>query len=333
MTKVPFFFPAPTPIFFRKQGLFKNPKNKAFVDWCFERCSPDERTIFHCNIKIILKPYQFIFGRNVCSEETGLTENEVRTQQERWENAGYLKKTTNKSTGKTTNRFTVYEWSMSEFIKTDHQPNNQQNHFETTNRPPTDHHNQEEEISRSKEYHHPFPSSKDSPKRLDELNEDFLKKEKEEKQIEIYRNDEDEHLVKMTQKVLDECLSVKGSLDSVKKSVEFIMKAPSRKKEISNWPNALRTWKVEPTVKSRVHSSEEIAIRLAALNENSSPWTCEIARNPLKDERGLSFYPTMGQCQQIFISFSDPEFESKCRKLCQEKKLRFNVVNEMASAI
>lgn len=128
MSDTPFFYHSPTPRYFRDNGLFKNPKNKAFVDWCFERCCPETREIFHDNQKLTLHPYQFIFGRAVCMEETGLTEDEIRTQQKRWEKQGFLKKAPNK----TPNRFTVYEWVLTCFIKT----NPQQNPRCTPNKPP-----------------------------------------------------------------------------------------------------------------------------------------------------------------------------------------------------
>lgn len=105
--KIPFIFLSPIPKFFKDKGLLKNPKNAAFLLWCFERCSYEPREVIHDNQKITLQPYQFIFGRVTCSEETGLTEDEVRTQQKRYENLFYLKKAPNK----TPSRFTIYEWS------------------------------------------------------------------------------------------------------------------------------------------------------------------------------------------------------------------------------
>lgn len=98
--------------------------------WCFDRCYYETREIIHDNQVITLKPYQFIFGRRVCSEETGLTDNEIRHQQNLYERLFYLKKSTNK----TTNRFTIYEWSTEVFSQSHHQQNNQY----TTNKQPTE---------------------------------------------------------------------------------------------------------------------------------------------------------------------------------------------------
>lgn len=128
--KIPFIFLSPIPKFFKEKGFLKNPKNAAFLLWCFERCSYEVREIFHDNQLITLQPYQFIFGRRVCCDETGLTDNEIRHQQKLWEMLHFLKKGTNK----TPNRFTVYEWSTECFSLIHHQ----QNHQQTTNSPPTE---------------------------------------------------------------------------------------------------------------------------------------------------------------------------------------------------
>lgn len=127
--KIPFIFLSPIPKFFKDKGFLKNPKNAAFILWCFERCSYEAREIIHDNQKITLQPYQFVFGRVTCSEETGLTEDEVRTQQKRYENLFYLKKAPNK----TPSRFTIYEWSTELFCNI----NPQVNHQVTPKSPPS----------------------------------------------------------------------------------------------------------------------------------------------------------------------------------------------------
>lgn len=100
------------PSYFREVGIFKSPNNLVFVFWCFERLSPETRITYEKSIKIELKQNQFIFTRVKCVEETGLTENEVRTQQERWEKWGFLKKIPNNAP----NKFTIYEWDMSHIL-------------------------------------------------------------------------------------------------------------------------------------------------------------------------------------------------------------------------
>lgn len=338
MSKIPFYFSPPTPKFFRDKGLLKNPKNLAFVTWCFERCFHEERIIFHDNAKITLEPYQFIFGRMVCSNETGLTENEVRTQQEKWENYGYLKKITGKTTNKTTKRFTVYEWVLTDIIKNDHQQNHQQNHQVTTKRPPSDHHNQEEEIIRIEKDHHPSPSSKVVLIPKDDLiDDDFFKNEEKNTQhncnyqdipqgkiTEIYRNDAKNHLVQMTQVMLDECITIKGSLEAVKEHVEAVMNSPGRKSEIYNWPQVMVSWKVKKSFIPKMKENEAMSERLEREHENSSGWRCQVYFDRKKDQKGILFYSThsTGNGETVFFSFSDPDFKKNVSKTLRDKYMQ-----------
>ncbi len=305
MAEIPFYFHAPTPRFFRDNGLFLNPKNKAFVDWCFERCSPEERIVFHDSKKITLKPYQFIFGRVICSEETGLTENEVRTQQLRWESLGFLKKTTNK----TTNRFTLYEWVLIAFLRNDHQQNNQQ----TTNKPPTNHHNQEDKIERSKESH----QSLDAPKVTDDFS--FEKKEKITKgKIEIYPGEF------ISQETLDACIAIKGSQESVSYAIGYILRHPSRKSKIRDWPSTLAKWEIKSDIKPKIKENEEMGQRLENEHGNSHGWRCEMHTDRKKELKGVLFYNSVstGNSEPVFIPFVDLEFKEKASKILREKNMQ-----------
>ena len=111
MSEIPYFFETPIPINFRRDGWFSTDNTLKFVTWAFSRCSSIEREICHDSQRIVLKPFQFIFGRRICSTETNMSEMEVRIQQKRMEDAGFLRKTTNK----TPNRFTIYEWVTEAF--------------------------------------------------------------------------------------------------------------------------------------------------------------------------------------------------------------------------
>lgn len=122
-----------TPSFFRKNGWFKSDNTFKFVSWCFARCYSIEREVFHDGRNIPLKPFQFIFGRFVCSRETNMSEDEVRTQQKIMEKEGLLKKCPNK----TPKRFTIYEWVTTRFSENNTQVNPQQ----TPNKPPSNPHN------------------------------------------------------------------------------------------------------------------------------------------------------------------------------------------------
>ncbi len=142
MSKIPFEFDI-VPAFFRKNGWFKSDNTFKFVSWCFSRCSSIEKEVFHDNQMLRMKPFQFIFGRYKCSEQTNMSEMEVRTQQNLMEKSGLLKKSPNK----TPNRFTIYEWVTDRFSENNNQVNNQQ----TTNKQPTNNHKQEEQKIDTKE--------------------------------------------------------------------------------------------------------------------------------------------------------------------------------------
>src|ERR1700722_3621000 len=137
MSKILFEFDI-VPSFFRKNGWFQSDNTFKFVSWCFSRCSSVEKDVFHDNQTLRMKPFQFIFGRYKCSEQTNMSEMEVRTQQNLMEKSGLLKKSPNK----TPNRFTIYEWVTERFSENNNQVNNQQ----TTNKQPTNNHKQEEQI-------------------------------------------------------------------------------------------------------------------------------------------------------------------------------------------
>lgn len=328
MSEIPFYFPAPTPLYFRKEGHFNNPKNKAFVDWCFERCSPSQRVIHHDSQKIILKPYHFIFGRLECSEETGLTENEVRTQQKRWENYGFLKKATNK----TPNRFTIYEWVLTYFSKYNHQ----QNHQETTKKPPTNHHNQEEEKKRSIDDHQPYPSSNLESELTDdfsiknEISTEEIESESAQHNIKYRSENEPPQLIEVVRGVLisqddlAKCIAIKGSEESVKYAIEYIMRSPGRKRKIADWPNALSKWEIKDDIKPRIKENEEMAKRLAKLHENNKSWSCRVQVDRNKHQKGILFYldSSVGNPESYFIPYTDPEFKEKVTKLLRDKKMQ-----------
>ncbi len=107
MSHIDYFFDLPPPRYFREKGFFLDLHNLSFITWCFSRCSLEARSISYNGCNIFLMPYQFIFGRKVCVKETGLTEKQIRIQQNKWEELGLLKKVENENK----NKYTIYEWS------------------------------------------------------------------------------------------------------------------------------------------------------------------------------------------------------------------------------
>ncbi len=120
VSKIPFEF-IPIPRYFYETGWLKSAKSAVFIFYCFSLCSKEGKTIYHDHREICLPPYHFIFGRKSFSISTGLTEDEIRTQQKKLEKAGLLQKAPNK----TPNRFTIYKWVVGRFIKNNPQENTQ----------------------------------------------------------------------------------------------------------------------------------------------------------------------------------------------------------------
>lgn len=129
MSKLNYQFAA-IPLKFIINGMIKNHNAFIFMSWCISKCSNEVREVVESNTLIKLEPYQFIFKLKDCSEETGLTFNKVRTQQKNMSNNLYIEKSTNK----TTNKFTIYRLLTDSFSIEDHK----QNHKQTTNKPQTE---------------------------------------------------------------------------------------------------------------------------------------------------------------------------------------------------
>lgn len=153
MSKIPYAFDTPIPKYFREKGWFKSDNCLKFVTWAFARCSHVEHDICYDNQNITLKPFQFIFGRFKCSEETNMSEREVRTQQKNMESAGFLKKVTNR----TPNRFTIYEWVTDCFSISNDQVKDQR---ATNKRPTSDHNLDSKDLKDAKDHQPQTPSEK-----------------------------------------------------------------------------------------------------------------------------------------------------------------------------
>ncbi len=141
MSQIPYNFPLPIPNYLWKHDWFKpEPTGKYFkrlyfVQWCLSRCSTKKRTIFFSHKFIELEPFEFIFGRHICSQETGLSEREIRTMIDQL-NTIKSRPTLEKSTSKSTSKFTVFKIVTDNFNEIIDQQKDQQ---PTSNRPATDH--------------------------------------------------------------------------------------------------------------------------------------------------------------------------------------------------
>lgn len=110
MSKIPFSF-VPIPRYFFKNQWFLDPNAAMFLLWAFNRVQAESHTIVHDNKQIILAPYEFVFGRNTCIRDSGLTERGLKTVLQKLKDSRILF-----DTGKGTPfRFTIYAFNTTIF--------------------------------------------------------------------------------------------------------------------------------------------------------------------------------------------------------------------------
>lgn len=147
MSKIEFTF-STLPHYFRQHGWLdpkpdgSHMKMITLLWWIFDRCSSEPRRVFHDHKQVDLDPYEFIFGRVKCSEQTGLTEKEIRGRLDWMVEAKILEKTASK----TANKFTVYRWLTESFSENKGQQKGEQR----ASRGPAEGHNKEEEEDKKK---------------------------------------------------------------------------------------------------------------------------------------------------------------------------------------
>ena len=119
-----------------EDSLWQNISIWRLFEYCLLKATYREHTVLVGMQEINLKPGQFVFGRKVASEESGLSERTIRTCMEKLKNMRKL-------TIKTTNKFsiiTIVNWGR---YQTDEIVNDQQNDQQATNKRPTSDHIQE----------------------------------------------------------------------------------------------------------------------------------------------------------------------------------------------
>jgi hypothetical protein len=124
---------------------FRSPQLLIFFLWIFSRFSFVQHSRLINGQLISLDAGEFIFGRRICSEETGLSEQVIRTYLKNLIGSQTLQKVTNKST----NKFTVYKLLYERFYDFSNHQTNQQ----STSGQPATNHNQDKEIKESKQQH------------------------------------------------------------------------------------------------------------------------------------------------------------------------------------
>lgn len=303
MAKIPYRF-IPMPEEFLTDDFIDDGDMMRLIRWIMKRVSPAPSSIPLKKQKrnLELSPYEFMFGRNSCSLDTGISTKKIQVRINQLIGLGFLKKVVSKSVS----TFTVYTLSTSAFAQNGGQHNGQQ-HGQHVGQQVD--HNQEGESDISLEKNHPPLPPSDADLIDDSFQEIPL--------IEVYQG------VFLSQSELDECVAIKGSVDAVKHAVEFIMRSPGRKKKIQNWPNAMATWTIKSTIKPRAAENEAHAKRLESLHGNNPGWRCQVWRDKIKDVRGILFYNTssQGMANTVFVSFVDPEYKEKTFKLLRDKRM------------
>lgn len=122
----------PIPKSFCAPEFFRSPNLFIFICWIFGRIAFEKRTVHFYTKVIDLDSGEFIFGRRNCSQETGISEQTIRTLVKFLQTKGMLKKSTSKST----NKFTVYALLWRHFLEIDNQQTNMPS---TSNQPATNH--------------------------------------------------------------------------------------------------------------------------------------------------------------------------------------------------
>lgn len=309
MAEIPYFFETPIPKYFRESGWFSNANTVLFVTWAFSKCSTQARTIVHDHKEITLQPFEFITGRGTSSADSLLSVEAFRHQLNSMQKAGLLKKTPNSAP----NRYTCYRWVTERFSK----DNPQLNPRLTPNSPPTEPPQSRRKKERSKEDHPLTPSLQKGDDDDDSLSKKKNKKA-DEPLIQVYKE------ISMTQKDLDKCIEIKGSIEEVRRSIEYITNHPGRKSNIRSWPNAMKTWNIPNHVKSYMQEHEEMGKRLDRDFSTAQGWRCFLYNDRQKDQKGILFECTasVGNHVPIFIAFHDKDFIEKASKVLREKKMQ-----------
>lgn len=344
MSKIPYYFEMPIPQYFRDMGWLKNPTMSSFLRWAFAQCKHVKRSVSLTNREIEIEPYEFVFSRKACMEETGLSAKQIRSCIEKLKGKKRATAKNQKTPGENSvfpvkklekgnhllqkratvisNRFTIYKWSVELFSKPEKR-DRATTQQKKGNRSPSYNIDILETIDRD---HHPYPSSEKVTNPRDEkkscMTDELSSIQKKEEPQKIHVTQD----VYLTQVEIDQCLRVKGNMQNVKDSIEYILASPHRKTTISNWPNTLAVWKIKPTTNhsaSIIQENENLTLTLEKETAKNFGWKCESYFDRSKDVKGLLLINTSGACPPppVFIPYIDPEFKTKTYKALQDKNL------------
>lgn len=130
-----------------KSECWKNPNTWRFWCWCLMKASWEKSEVIIGRQKITLEPGQFVFGRRIAAEETGLSEQEIRT-------VLATSKLTSKLTIKSTNKFSIISIVNWDRYQSGEPENNQQINQQINQQ---SNHKQEERKNRKENISPPTP--------------------------------------------------------------------------------------------------------------------------------------------------------------------------------
>lgn len=324
MSKIPYkFFPIP-PEFLTDDFIY-DPEMMRLIRWMFNRISssPTLIRLKKGGRQVHLSPFEFMYGRESCASQIGVSEKMVRGRLNQLISLGFLEK----EASKTASTFTVYR------LVTENLGENKGQHLgQQKGQHMGQHlgHNQDHKIVRSKKDHHPSPSSFPEVKGSDDsddIDDDSLSRGKEEQQPAAKACDEYvESKIEMhpgvflTQQELDECIKIRGSREAVVVVIEQYMSWKGRKSEIKNWVSAIKTWNPPRKKNDKLEENQVLGEKICKLfrknRENGATrgWQCDSSRDSIKDQIGILLQNDHPQVQPIFIAYGDPDFKSKYSK-------------------
>jgi hypothetical protein len=144
-----------------KHRYFKNVNLWHFYQYCMMKASYKKHAVMVGNQSVEIERGEFVFGRKVAAEESGLTENEIRTCLK-------ILEKDKKVTIKTTNKFSIISIMKFDSWQIGSREDNQQVNQQTTNKPPTTYHIQEGKEGKGKKKNI-TPSSPDAIRLAEKL--------------------------------------------------------------------------------------------------------------------------------------------------------------------
>lgn len=360
MSKIPFLFRF-IPDEFLVDEFLDDPIMMRYIRWMFKRLSPYPQKIRMKGKVVDLAPFEFIYGREACAEQAGISLKNAQTRTGQLAGQHFIEKVVSKSVS----TFSVYRLVTTSFTQIGGQqvgqPTGQQSG-----------HNQELRV-KSKESLLPYPSSKISQSWEEEETEDFFlnsnqKQKNNPNQESLKESAQNEEKPRQTSRIkprvpknliqhnihnqtqtidnksntvfsylvnkekksitishddLEACIALKGTKEAVEYAIGYVLRSPGRKYEIYNWPETLARWDIKANIKSRVVENEEMAKRYEReFAEFTNHWRCRVSHNKIKDQRVLMFESESPYLQPFEIDLIDLEFRDKASKFVREKRMQ-----------